>query len=85
MLDLTLDELKNFLRIDGGEDDPLLTLLIDGAKEYLDNAGVEESDSRLYKLAVMLYVGLHYENRDPSVKMEKFSYSLESIILQLKN
>jgi hypothetical protein len=33
---------------------------------------------------VMLYVALHYENRDPAQKIERFSYALESIILQLK-
>jgi uncharacterized phage protein (predicted DNA packaging) len=80
-----LEELKLFLRIDGSEDDMLLTLLMAGAKEYLANAGVPESDGSLYKLAVMLYVALHYENRDPSVKIEKFNFALESIILQLKN
>jgi uncharacterized phage protein (predicted DNA packaging) len=84
MLNLTLDELKNYLRIDGSEDDMLLTLLIDGAKEYLANAGVPESDSSLYKLAVMLYVALHYENRDPSAKMDKMNFAFESIVLQLK-
>ncbi|MED0676981.1 head-tail connector protein [Aneurinibacillus thermoaerophilus] len=81
----TLDELKTYLRIDGDEDDMLLTLLVGGAKEYLANAGVLESDGDLYKLAIMLYVALHYENRDPSVKIEKFNFALESIILQLKN
>jgi uncharacterized phage protein (predicted DNA packaging) len=84
-MNLSLDELKNYLRIDGSEDDALLTLLVGGAKEYLANAGVPESDGDLYKLAVMLYVALHYENRDPSVKIEKFNFALESIILQLKN
>jgi uncharacterized phage protein (predicted DNA packaging) len=82
---LPLEELKNYLRIDGSEDDTLLTLLIDGAKEYLKNAGVPESDSALYKLAVMLYVALHYENRDPSAKMDKMNFAFESIVLQLKD
>ncbi|MBN2909151.1 phage gp6-like head-tail connector protein [Polycladomyces sp. WAk] len=84
-MDLTLDELKTYLRIDGSQDDGILALLIDSAKEYLANAGVPESDSKLYKLAVMLYVALHYENRDPSAKMDKFNFALESIILQLKD
>jgi uncharacterized phage protein (predicted DNA packaging) len=84
MLDLTLDELKNYLRVDGSEDDTFLALLIEGAKEYLANAGVPESDSKLYKLAVMLYVALQYENRDPSAKMEQFNFALQSIVLQLK-
>jgi uncharacterized phage protein (predicted DNA packaging) len=84
-MNLSLDELKNYLRIDGSEDDALLTLLVDSAKEYLQNAGVPESDSAQYKLAVMLYVALHYENRDPSAKMDKMNFAFESIILQLKD
>lgn len=85
MLNLSLDELKNYLRIDGSEDDVILTLLIDGAKEYLKNTGVPESNSKLYKIAVMLYVSLHYENRDPSMKIDKLNYAFESIVLQLKD
>jgi uncharacterized phage protein (predicted DNA packaging) len=84
----TLDELKTYLRIDGSEDDSILAFLMDAAKEYLTNAGVPEppadAPSKLYNLAVMLYVALHYENRDPAQKIERFSYALESIILQLK-
>lgn len=84
MTDNFLEELKGYLRIDGSEDDTVLTLLVEAAKEYLANAGVKEDTSSLYKLAIMLYVALHYENRDPSVKIEKFNFALESIILQLK-
>lgn len=82
----TLEELKTYLRIDGSEDDSILTLLLAAAGEYLKNAGVPDSNvtSASYKLAIMLYVALHYENRDPSVKLERFSFALESIILQLK-
>lgn len=84
MTDTFLEELKGYLRIDGSEDDIVLTLLVEAAKEYLANAGVKEEPSSLYKLAIMLYVALHYENRDPSIKIEKFNFALESIILQLK-
>ncbi|MBD1373719.1 phage gp6-like head-tail connector protein [Hazenella sp. IB182357] len=85
MMDLTLDELKHYLRVDGSEDDLFLALLVDSAKEYLANGGVPESDKPLYKLAIMLYVAYHFENRDPSAKVEKFNYGLQSIILQLKD
>ncbi|OAO77814.1 putative phage protein (possible DNA packaging) [Geobacillus stearothermophilus] len=33
----------------------------------------------------MLYVALHYENRDPSAKMDKLNFAFESIVLQLKD
>lgn len=85
MLELTLDELKTYLRIDGSEDDQLLTFLIDAAKEKLAESGVPESNKALYKLAVMFLVGINYENRDPAQKIEGFNYALQSIILQLKD
>lgn len=84
MLDLTLGELKEYLRIDGSQDDFVLALLIDAAKEYMTDAGVVESDKARYKLAIMLYCTLYYENRDPSIKIDGFNASLESIIMQLK-
>lgn len=79
-----LSEVKEYLRIDGNEDDVLISLLMEAAKEYLCNAGVTEQGSALYKVAVMLYVTLQYENRDPGQKIEKFNTAFQSIILQLK-
>ncbi|SFT04128.1 head-tail connector protein [Marininema halotolerans] len=81
---LSLDLLKNYLRIDGTEDDELLSLLISSAKEYFKNAGVPETDSDLYTLGIMRYCTLHYENRDPTLKMDEINAALQSIILQLK-
>ncbi|PJN90984.1 head-tail connector protein [Bacillus sp. mrc49] len=79
-----LSEVKEYLRIDGNEDDVLISLLMEAAKDYLSNAGVTERDSALYKVAVMLYVTLQYENRDPGQKIEKFNIAFQSIIMQLK-
>ncbi|KXG09946.1 hypothetical protein AT864_01506 [Anoxybacillus sp. P3H1B] len=84
-MNLSLEELKKFLRIDGSEDDDILTFLVNAAKEALKKAGVPETDSDLYKLAVMLHVALYYENRDPGVKMDKLNFAFESIVLQLKD
>lgn len=83
-MNLTLEELKNYLRIDESEDDGLLTLLVSSAKEYLASAGVPESDKNQYKLAVMLLVAMNYENRDPSTKIDTLNFALQSIIHQLK-
>ncbi|GIO57914.1 head-tail connector protein [Paenibacillus cineris] len=84
MADLNL--LKSYLRIDGSEDDIVLALLLDAAKEYLRNAGVQEpsgdEDSKLYDLAVMLRV--HRERARDEKEVERIEKSLTSIILQLK-
>ncbi|PWW37394.1 MULTISPECIES: head-tail connector protein [Paenibacillus] len=84
MVELSLETLKKYLRIDGSEDDEILTLLVDVAKEYLNGAGVLESDKALYRLAIMMHVALNYENRNPAIKIESINFSLQSIILQLK-
>lgn len=85
-MSVSLEELKNYLRIDGSEDDEVLALLVDAAEEYLADAGVPEEakEKAKYKLAVMLLVALNYENRNPAMKIDKLSFGLESIILQLK-
>ncbi|MCL2225796.1 MAG: head-tail connector protein [Defluviitaleaceae bacterium] len=79
-----LDELKEYLRVDHDHDDAQLKMLMCAAKEYLKNAGVAVCNTPLYRLAVMLYVAVHYENRDGAQKMDGFSHALQSIILQLK-
>lgn len=83
---MNLGVIKNYLRIDGDEDDAILGLLIESAVEYLTDAGVPEeaNESSKYKLAVLLLVSLNYENRNPGLKIEKIDFSLQSVILQLK-
>lgn len=81
---LDLADLKTYLRIDGSEDDVILALMVDAGKEYLTDAGVPEQESARYKLALMLYCAMHYENRDPTTKVDRFNVSFESIIQQLK-
>lgn len=81
-----IDDVKTYLRVDGGEDDSILALLIGSAEEYLANAGVPESvkDTEQYKLTVILLVANDYENRNPAIDASKISFSLQSKILQLK-
>jgi len=83
----TTDELKNYLRIDGAEDDAFLSSLITVAQEDLADSGIKNQETERYKLAVMLLVANHYEERRPEVVgtvVNKLNYSLERIILQLK-
>jgi uncharacterized phage protein (predicted DNA packaging) len=80
-----LKELKEYLRIDHEYEDALLTTLIIAGEEYLANAGIPLSrELKLYRLAVMLYVSVHYENRDASSKSDGFSHALQSIVIQLQ-
>lgn len=81
-----LEEVKNFLRIDGDEDNILLASLIFAAKIYIKNATdvVVDELNDLHKLAVNLLVAHSYEHRLPVGQEEKLAFSLESIILQLK-
>jgi uncharacterized phage protein (predicted DNA packaging) len=82
---VNVEEIKSFLRIDGTEEDALVTALQLGAEEYLDNAGViKDYTKELYKLAVKLLVGHWYEHREIVGKSDKLAFSLDSIILQLK-
>lgn len=80
----TLEEVKSYLRIDFDDDDPTLALLIDAAKESLLKSGVEETASSLYRLAVMIHVSMHYENRNPDSKLEGYQQVFNNIIPKLK-
>lgn len=85
MLNLSLVELKNFLRIDGSEDDVDLALSIEVAKGDLSLSGVPESDSPLYKRAVMLHVAIQYRTHDTDSKLDNYRLALQNLILKLKN
>jgi len=85
---MELDELKLFCRVDGTDEDTLISGLQLGAEEYLLNAGVNKDYTKeLYKLAIKLLVNHWYDNRD-SVLIGSISksmeFSLASIIAQLK-
>jgi len=80
----TIDEVKEYLRIDHTDDDLTLNLLIEAAKESLVKSGVEFTEGALYKLAVILHVAMHYENRNPDTKLEGYNDVLNHIIPKLK-
>lgn len=87
---LTLFEfIKKQLKIDGSEEDDILALLIDGAKEYLNEAGVlepttEDEMSPLYKQAVYIFTLLNYQNYESTMNVEALNRALTTLILQLR-
>ncbi|WP_229720405.1 head-tail connector protein [Oceanobacillus neutriphilus] len=87
MMNELLKLAKEHLRIDGEQDDTSLALFIDSAKEYLTGAGVEEQESQLYKLGILMLVTHWYENRTgvSDDLPQKLTLGLQSIILQLKS
>ncbi|HEY5576211.1 MAG TPA: head-tail connector protein [Clostridiaceae bacterium] len=84
---MELEELKLFLRVDGTEEDALISSLQLAAEVYLANAGVvKDYANDLYTLVVRLLVTHWYENRETFINMKstKIDFSIETILCSLK-
>lgn len=85
---MTIEELKNYLRIDTKSDDSLLEMLKASAESYVlgavDAQELAKNDVR-FKLAVALLVGSWYENRsNESSNTQEIPFGVQSIITQLR-
>lgn len=77
-----LNLLKNTLRIDGDYEDEYLNTLIESSKEFLENAGVKQNDSKtLYKIAVVKIATEWYMNREINTELPR---GIVGIINQLR-
>ena len=84
---MTLEEVKNFLKVDFDDDDSLITLEIAAAEEYIaDAVGQYKESSARMKLLLLNIVSTLYENRVYTVLQanEKVQYSHRSMVLQLQ-
>jgi len=83
---LTLNEVKNYLRIDFDDDDGTIDGLVIAADLFVVGGTKSEidKDSELYKLACKLLVNHWYLNREVVGKADKLAYSLDAILFQLK-
>lgn len=86
---VTIKEMKEYLRVDGNDEDNSIEGLIEAAEMYLVNAGcvlkdVNGIEINLAKLAVKQLVVHWYENREPTGKADRLTFSLDNIITQLK-
>lgn len=86
---VSLNEVKTWLRVDGDDEDTIITTLISAAEEYLKKAtGIEfNSGNPLAKLYCFVLCADWYENRDlighqPS---QKVRFTCQSIMTQLRN
>ncbi|MGE7020417.1 head-tail connector protein [Solibacillus cecembensis] len=98
-MNILLDDLKDYLRIDGDDENSSLSLFLQSAILYLANAGVKQPSDYYHKsvegndvfsqhrLAVHMLATHYYENRivySAGKSGEVIPYGLQTIILQLK-
>jgi len=90
---MELNDVKLYLRVDGDEDDTLISSLILTAKRYIENgtgitiemANNSEKIKPIYNLALELLISHWYENREiEGTNKNKLSFSIDSLLLQLE-
>lgn len=82
---MDLSEVKTFLRVDYDDDDIYIKLLIDVAKEYIDDAIGQYNELKAkHRLLLLTIVQALFEERSYTVenKNEKIQYILKSIVMQ---
>jgi hypothetical protein len=77
-MSVSLQDVKDYIRVDGSADDALLTSLITAAEEELSGAGVKDTSSEQYLLAVRLLVQQFYDGNN------NLNNAIERVVLQLK-
>jgi len=85
---LQLPEVKEWLRVDGNDDDSTLGILIKASEDYLKNATGKTFDdtNNQAKLFCLVLITDWFENRELIGKKpsEKVRESIKSILLQLQ-
>ncbi len=80
-----LEEVKDYLRIDGTDEDSFIMSLISAAKQYIKGGTgcIVDENNDLHKLAVNLLATHWYENREAVGKTDALAFSLQSIFMQM--
>lgn len=89
---MTLEEMKNFLRVDHDFDDKFIELTMKSSMKYVKNAITSEEnnsffeDNELYDLAVFMLTGHWYEKKVAAVEkpLSEIPFGVISIIQQLR-
>lgn len=84
--ELSVEDVKKFLKIDIKDEDDYIQLLIDVAKEYVEGqiGECDQTKARVRILMITLIANLH-ENRQLTVdKSDKVQYVLNTMIMQLQ-
>jgi uncharacterized phage protein (predicted DNA packaging) len=83
---VSLDEAKEWVRIEHNDDDSTIQMLIKAAEKYLKNAtgNTFDSSNELAQLFCLVLVADWYENRDMIGKVsDKIRPTVDSILAQL--
>lgn len=83
---VTIEEAKNWLRVDSDEDDLLIQSLIKASESYLKNATGNEYDhtNELAKLFCLVLIVDWYDDREMMGEAsEKVRHTINSILMQL--
>ncbi|KHO36863.1 phage gp6-like head-tail connector protein [Clostridium tetani] len=86
----TLEEVKEYVRIDGNEEDNTLKLLIRNAELYIEDASksIDEMSDRTKekaKLLALVLISDWYDNRSMNMKTsEKARYTVRSLLTQIR-
>lgn len=77
-MELTLEDIKLYLKIDGDYEDMMLLNLKTMAECYLSEAGIPNAYNKpTYRLCVLMLVSHYYSNR--GVIVESVKYSMEDV------
>lgn len=82
---LTLDQVKDFMRISTAEEDALLSSLLSASATYIKNATNPDADpeNELFQVAQRMLIHHWHENPDLTGKSEKLPHHLDSILMQV--
>ena len=86
---MTIETVKDYLRVDGDDDDGLISLMMETAKEYIVSAvGEYDEEDKTANLLFCAIVQNLYDNRElmqSDIQQRKaIEYTFKSIILQLQ-
>lgn len=86
---MTIETIKDYLRVDGDDDDGLISLMMETAKEYIVSAvGEYDEEDKTANLLFCAIVQNLYDNRElmqsDIQQRKRIEYTFVSIILQLQ-
>ena len=86
---MTIETVKDYLRVDGDDDDGLISLMMETAKEYIVSAvGEYDEEDKTANLLFCAIVQNMYDSRElmqSDIQQRKaIEYTFKSIILQLQ-